>query len=82
MQRRPLKLNICFFYWRWLVDKKYNQIWDYISNIMRIEFDSKPVSDEKYLKIKTKSYGNKINTSIYNNEMPKECCHCVCLLVI
>lgn len=49
---------------------------------MRIEFDSKPVSDEKYLKIKTKSYGNKINTSIYSNEIPKECCHCVCLLVI
>ena len=30
-----------------------------------------------YLKTKIKSYEAKINTSFYNNKMPKESSHCI-----
>ena len=38
--------------------KKYNKIWEKISNLMNIEFDSKPVygGGEKYIKTKIKMY--------------------------
>ena len=34
--------------------KKYNKIWEKISNVMNIEFDSEPVygDNDKYIKIK------------------------------
>ena len=36
--------------------KKYNEIWKNVSNIIKKDFDSKPVYHEKYLKTKIKSY--------------------------
>ena len=35
--------------------KKYNEIWKKVKNNLKIEFDSEPVYDEKYLKAKTKT---------------------------
>ena len=37
--------------------KKYNKIWEKISNLMNIEFDSEPVygDNDKYIKTKNKS---------------------------
>ena len=37
--------------------KKYNKIWERISNLMNIEFDSEPVygDNDKYIKTKIKN---------------------------
>ena len=45
--------------------KKYNKIWEKISNLMNIEFDSEPVygGNDKNIKTKIKLYGDKINTN-------------------
>ena len=49
--------------------EKYNEIF---SNIVKKEFDSEPVYNEKYLKTKIKSFNGKINTNFHNNKIPKE----------
>ena len=56
--------------------KKYNEIWDKLSNLLKKEFDLKPVRDNKYFKIKIKIYNNRINTNFHSNEIPEdnECC--------
>ena len=45
--------------------KKYNKIWEKISNLMNIEFDSEPIygGNDKNIKTKIKLYGDKINTN-------------------
>ena len=50
--------------------------------IIKKEFDSKHVYNKKFLKTKIKSYNEKINTNVHNNEILKEGSHCICLLVI
>ena len=40
--------------------------------------DSEPVYYKKYLKAKIKSYHGKINTNIYDNNIPKECSQLIC----
>ena len=62
--------------------EKYNEIWKKVSNIIKNEFDSKPVYNEKYLKTKMKFYNGKINTNFVNNEIAKEGSHCIYLSVI
>ena len=44
--------------------KKYTKIWGKISSLMNIEFDSEYVygDNDKYIKTKMKSYGDKMNT--------------------
>ena len=36
--------------------KKYNDIWDNVKNLFEIEFDNKPVNNNKYIKTKTKRW--------------------------
>ena len=45
--------------------KNYNRIWERVSNLLSIKFDSEPVYgyNDKYIKIKIKLYGDKINTN-------------------
>ena len=43
--------------------KKYNKIWEKVSNLMNIEFDSGPVYGDKYIKTKIKMYENRVNTN-------------------
>ena len=43
-----------------------------VSNIIKKEFDSKPVYNEKYIKTKIISYNGKINTNFDNNKIPRE----------
>ena len=45
--------------------KKCNKIWEKISNLMNIEFDSKLVygDNDKYIKTKIKMYEDKVNTN-------------------
>ena len=49
--------------------KKYNKIWEKISNLMNKEFDSEPVygDDDKYIKIKLKMYGGTVSTNFQGN---------------
>ena len=52
--------------------EKYNEIWKKVSNIIKKEFGSKSVYNEKHLKTKIKPYDGKINTSFHNNKMSKK----------
>ena len=62
--------------------KNYNKIWEKIEKLMRIDFESKPVSgdDNKYIKIKI--YADSIVTNFHNKKMPKEKPSYKCLLII
>ena len=51
---------------------EYNAIWENVKNSFKKEFDSEPVYNEKYLKVKIKSYNGKISTNFYDNKIPKE----------
>ena len=52
--------------------EKYNEIWEKVKNIIKKEFDSESVYNEKYLKTKIKSYNENINTNFHNNKIQKE----------
>ena len=64
--------------------KKYTKIWERVSSLMNIEFDSKPVygDNDKYIKIKIKSYGDKINSNFQGKKIPKEDASYKCLPLI
>ena len=51
---------------------------------MNAEFDSEPVygDNEKYIKTKIKSYGDKVNTNFQGNKIPKENASYKCLSLI
>lgn len=51
--------------------KKDNIIWGTVSNNSKKEYGSKLIDNGKYLKTTIKSYEDKINTNICNEE-PKE----------
>ena len=51
------------------------------SNIIKKEFDSNPVYNEKYIKAKMKSYNGKTNTNFHNNRIPKEDSQCIFLSI-
>ena len=54
--------------------KKYTKIWEKISNLLSVEFDSEPVygDNDKYIKTKIKLYGDKVNTNFQGKKLPKE----------
>ena len=58
--------------------EKYNEV----QNSIKIEFDSEPVYNGKYLKTKIKSYEGKINTNFHTDKIPKEGPQCICLSII
>ena len=62
--------------------KTNEEIMRKVKNILKKEFDSEPVYNEKYLKAKIKSYYGKINTNVQNNKILKEGTQCICLSVI
>ena len=53
-----------------------------VSNIIKKEFDSELVYNEKYLKTKIKSYNGKIYTNFHNNKILKEGSQCIFLSVL
>ena len=63
--------------------KKYNEIWEVIRNLLKIDFTVSPVRDDIYLVAKLKIF-NKINrtTFNYNNYIPIERYHYICIPVI
>ena len=54
--------------------KKFNKIWEKISNLMNIELDSQPVygDNDKFIKTKITFYGDKVNTNLQGKKLPKE----------
>ena len=64
--------------------KEYTKIWEKVSNLMNIKFDSEPVygDNEKYMKTKIKLYGDKINTNFQGKKIPKENASYKCLSLI
>ena len=64
--------------------KNYNEIWEKVEKLMRIDFESKPVygDDDKYIKTKIKIYAGSMITNFHNKKMPKEKAPCKCLSII
>ena len=62
--------------------KKYNEIWEVVRNLLKIDFTVNPVRDDIYLVAKLKIF-NKINiTTFTNNAIPIEQDHYICIPVI
>ena len=52
--------------------EKYNEIWEVIRNLLKIDFTVNPIRDYKYLVAKLKIF-NRINrTAFNNNSIPME----------
>ena len=64
--------------------KKYNKIWEKISNLLDIKFDSQPVygDGDKYIKTEIKMDGHRVNTNFQGKKVPKENASCKCLSLI
>ena len=52
-----------------------------VEQLMKIDFGSKSVYDDEYMKTKTKIYASSVITNFQNKEMPKEKAPCKCLLI-
>ena len=64
--------------------KKYNKIWEKISNLLNMKFYSQPVYGDggKYIKTKIKMYGDRVNRNFQGKEVPKGNASNKCLLLI
>ena len=47
---------------------KYNKIWRK-KKVISVEFDNQPVYNEKYIKNRVKTFGDKVITKFTNNEI-------------
>ena len=61
--------------------EKHNAIWVKVSADIKKEFDSEPVYNKDFLKIKIKSHGDEV-TDFYDKEIPKVDSNHTCLAVI
>ena len=61
---------------------KYNKIWNVNKNKLNIKFHSKPVYNQKYLKVKVKEFDGAIKTNFLGNEVPKENMNHACIACI
>ena len=63
--------------------EKYNEIWEVIRNLLKIDFTVNPIQDDIYLVVKLKIF-NKINRTTFNNNsyIPIERNHYICIPVI
>ena len=54
--------------------KKYTKIWEKVSMLINLEFDSEPVysDNDKYIKAKTMPYGDKVNTNFQGTKYQKK----------
>ena len=63
--------------------EKYNEIWEVVRNLLKIDFTVSPVRDDIYLVAKLKIF-DKINRKTFNNNnyIPMERNHYICIPVI
>ena len=64
--------------------KKYSKIWEKVSSLMNIKIDSEPVyfDNDKYIKTKINSYGDRANSNFQGIKIPKENTSYKCLSLI
>ena len=64
--------------------KIYTKIWETIRILMNIELDSEPVfgDNDRSIKAKIKSYGDKLNTNFQGKKIPKENASYKCFSII
>ena len=65
-----------------LVWDKYDKIWDVIKDKLRINFNSEPVYEYRYLKAKVREFDGAIKANFLNNDMPKVNMHYTCISCI
>ena len=61
------------------LSKNFNKIWEKNENLMKINFESKPIygdDDNKHVKTKIKIYAGSIITNFHNKKMPKQKAQC------
>ena len=64
--------------------KKYKKICEKVANLLTIKFDSEPFygNADKYIKIKIKTYGDRVNTNFHGQKVPKENATYKCISLI
>ena len=64
--------------------KKYTNIWEKISYLMNIAFDSEPVYGDidEYIRTKIKMYEDKVNTNFQGKNVPKTSASGKCLSLV
>ena len=61
---------------------KYAEIWNKIKSILNVKSHSQPMYDDKYIKTKVIAFNNTINTLFWEDKIPKERIHYVCISAI
>ena len=59
--------------------EKYNEIWEVIKKLLKVDFTVGPVRDDKYLVAKLKIFDRINRTTFTNNAFPIERNHYICI---
>ena len=62
--------------------KKYSEISNKIKSLIKKEFNSEPVYNDKYIKTKIKIYNDRVYTNFQHNKISRDNEYCACLSVI
>ena len=64
--------------------QKYEGIWNVIKNKLNIKFNSEPIYENKYLKVKVREFDGDNKTNFLNNGLPKEntCYTCIACITV
>ena len=62
--------------------EKYSEIWNKIKSFIKKEFNSEPVYNDQYIKIRIKIYNNRVHTNFQHNIIPKDNEYCAWLSII
>ena len=62
--------------------EKYNEIWEVVRKLLKVDFTVGPVRDVKYLVAKLKLFDRINRTTFTNNAIPIERNHYICILAI
>ena len=62
--------------------EKYNEIWEVVRNLLKIDFTVNPVKDDIYLVAKLKIFNKTNRTTFTDNVVPIEKNHYICIPVI
>ena len=56
--------------------EKYKTIWTKIEGLLNIKLNALPVYDDRFIKIQTRTYGDKFCTKFHDLNMPQEGAEC------
>ena len=62
--------------------EKYTEICNKIIILIKKDFNSEPVYNDKYIKTRTKIYNYRVYANFQHNKIPKDKEYCACLFVI